>query len=77
MRESDGRYWSVQECGWVASPCAGDALATPWSAHGLTPLSVPHPHDADDLLRSRQAGHVPGMRPAAEQPSADGVRAPR
>jgi hypothetical protein len=67
MSSSDGRYWSVQECGWVASPCAGDALATPWSSHVLAPLDVPHPQDADDLLRTRKGGEMPGQRSAAKE----------
>lgn len=61
-------YWSVTECGWAASPGAPDALATPWSAHGLSTLSgVPHPHDAEDLLRTRRGGALPAQRPAAER----------
>jgi hypothetical protein len=24
-------YWSIEVCGWVASPGTPDALSTPWS----------------------------------------------
>ena len=57
-----GTYWSVEACGWVSSPGVPDALATPWSAHGLAVPQLPAPKDADDLLRTRRAGHVPGQR---------------
>jgi hypothetical protein len=58
-----GRYWSVSECGWVASPGSPDPLATPWAAHGFQPPVLPHPLDADDVLRTRPAsGVLPGQR---------------
>lgn len=28
-----GSYWSIDACGWVASPRRADALATPWSGY--------------------------------------------
>jgi hypothetical protein len=61
---TDGRYWSIEHCGWVASPSAGDALATPWSAHGLpAPVAGPTPRDGLDLLRARpRSGRLPGQR---------------
>ena len=48
---ADGRYWDHVECGWAASPGAPDALATPWSAHGITVTRKDGPKDAADLLR--------------------------
>jgi len=71
-----GTYWSVQDCAWVASPGTPDALATPWSAHGLTVAPVPTPKDADDLLRTRRSGPLPGQRRTAA-PTTTGVDAPR
>ena len=62
----DGAYWSIEHCGWVASPRTPDALVTPWSAHGLTVRPVPTPLDGDDLLRTRRSGPLPGQRPAGE-----------
>ena len=65
-----GTYWSIEECGWVACPGRPDALATPWSAHGIEPAvldGAPAPHDADDLLRTRRAGQVPGQRSLPER----------
>ena len=47
-------YWSLEACGWVSSPGACDALATPWSAHGLpAPAQLPRAVDAADVLRMR------------------------
>lgn len=76
------RYWSVQECGWVASPSAGDALVTPWSAHGLpVPSGRAAPRDGsldgclDVYLDGYEVAGVP--RPAADVPgqrAADGRR---
>ena len=59
---ADGRYWDHLACGWAASPCSQDALATPWSAHGLTVTPVDGPKDAEDLLRTRRSGPLPGQR---------------
>ena len=61
---ADGRYWNHLECGWAASPSAPDALATPWSAHGLTVTRQDGPKDAADLLRLRRSGPLPAQRPA-------------
>jgi hypothetical protein len=57
-------YWSIELCGWARSPRADDALATPWSGADLRATPLPHPLDADDLLRARRPGHVPGPRRA-------------
>ena len=57
-----GTYWSIEACGWVACPSTPDALVTPWSAHGVPLREQPAPRDADDLLRTRRPGHVPGQR---------------
>ena len=57
-----GTYWSVEECGWVACPGRPDALATPWSAHGVQLRPVPTPKDGEDLLRSRRSGALPAQR---------------
>jgi hypothetical protein len=65
------RYWSIEHCGWVVAPGVEDALATPWSAHGLPlPDGGPPPRDAYDVLRwSPPLPGLPGQRPAAERPA--------
>jgi hypothetical protein len=65
---AEARYWSIEHCDWVPSPSAGDALATPWSAHGLTPpLDGPTPKDGLDLLQARpRSGGLPAQRPTHE-----------
>jgi hypothetical protein len=71
---SQHAYWSYVQCGWTASPCTPDALATPWSAHGLTVPPLRTPKDADDLLRTRRSGPLPVQRPAAVPARADAAR---
>jgi hypothetical protein len=65
---AEARYWSIEHCGWVPSPSAGDALATPWSAHGLpAPVDGPTPRDGLDLLQARpRSGRLPAQRPQDE-----------
>jgi hypothetical protein len=59
----DGRYWSIEHCGWVPSPAAPDALATPWAGHEVVLPDVPHPQDALDLLQARpRSGALPAQR---------------
>jgi hypothetical protein len=66
-------YWSVQVCGWVASPAAPDALATPWSRSGVPLRDVPRPVDAADVLRLRRdSAAVPAPR---RSPALDGLPA--
>ena len=72
----EGRYWDHRTCGWVASPCAPDALVTPWSAHGLTVARPATPKDAADLLRLRGSGPLPAQRPA-QAPAVAPLDAPR
>ena len=65
----DGYYWSVESCAWERCPSAPDALATPWSAHGLEAPALPRVTDASGVLRmpSRQqldSGAVPPQRVA-------------
>jgi hypothetical protein len=39
-------YWSIEVCGWVASPGTPDALSTPWSVplqHTAEPAPDLHP----------------------------------
>ena len=62
-----GYYWSVETCSWERCPGTPDALATPWSSHGLEAPSLPRPADAREVLRmpSRQqldSGAVPPQR---------------
>ena len=68
MSTGGGAYWSIDACAWVAAPCAGDALATPWSRTGL-PVEddVTPPRDGWAVLRTvpRVSG-LPGQRPPAE-----------
>jgi hypothetical protein len=66
----DGRYWSLEHCDWAASP-GTDALATPWSAHGL-PLPDPAPPgDGFDVAGvAKPAPDLPGQRrPRSPQPA--------
>ena len=64
---SEQGYWSLETCGWVSSPGTCDALATPWSAHGLpAPARLPRAADAADVLRMRTSAparrEVPAQR---------------
>ncbi|HWH30423.1 MAG TPA: hypothetical protein VNU26_15965 [Mycobacteriales bacterium] len=66
MSSAGGAYWSVEACGWVASPCP-DALATPWSGAELPVQDDVHPpRDGWDVLRTmpRVAG-LPAQRASA------------
>jgi hypothetical protein len=67
-------YWSHEDCGWTAFPAAQDALATPWSTHGLAVTPPATPKDADDLLRRRRSGPLPAQRPAVAAARADVAR---
>jgi hypothetical protein len=75
----DGRYWSIEVCGWVAST-TGDPLATPWSAHEVPlPASRPTPRDGWDLLRARpRSGPLPSQRgeESAAEPAVKAARVP-
>jgi hypothetical protein len=46
-----GFYWSHEACGWVPTPTAGDALATPWSGTDVRVPPVTAPlRDGWDVL---------------------------
>ena len=61
-------YWSLETCGWLASPGPGDPLATPWSGYAFPPLSAPpRGLDAADVLRMRAASPAPAGVPAQRE----------
>ena len=67
MGSGGGAYWSVEACGWVASPCT-DALATPWSRTDLPVQDDVHPpRDGWAVLRTMpRVSGLPGQRRPAE-----------
>jgi hypothetical protein len=73
-----GFYWSVEACGWVACPDVGDALATPWAAHGMDLLvTPPAPVDGHAVLRTvRPPLDLPGQRPDAVPAAPEPLHAP-
>jgi hypothetical protein len=72
--DTRGLYWSLEECGWVRAPCAGDALATPWSGHQVpVPGSLPRVGDLWDVLGwFPPLPGMPGQRTSAVEERAAG-----